>query len=89
MTKNEFLRLEQELIGIAKRHNAEFNDRMSDFDEIPFFIINKHNVPVLADMRMLAERYGISDAVDSQPSWGYVALDFSFVNAEECEWINQ
>lgn len=76
ITKEQMLDLEQELISLAEKHKAEYSNQMRDYEDAPFFAIYKHNVPVLADIRMLAEKYGVQDAVCSEPSWGYVALEF-------------
>lgn len=78
MNAETYKQMQQDLISLAKSHNAEYIDSLTDFDdEYPCFTILKHNVPTIADMRMLAEKYGVTDVLVSDGSWGYVALDFT------------
>ena len=77
MDKQTYKQMEQDLITLANNHNAEYSNQLTDYDDFPCFTILKHNVPTIADMRMLAEKYGVSDVLVSDGSWGYVALDFT------------
>ena len=56
MNKETYKQMEQELITLANNHHAEYDNYLFDFEEAPFFTVHKHNVPTLADMRMLAEK---------------------------------
>lgn len=68
--------LEKELIALANSHECEYCNHIIDKDEDGerTFTFLKYNVPILADVRMLAEKHGLGDCVESNGGWGYVAL---------------
>ena len=92
MDKQTYMQMERDLIALANNHRASYVNHLYDFDDIPYFSVMAHNVPTLADMCMLAEKYGFEDCIDSNASWGYVALDLSFHEFEDedglIEFIN-
>ena len=88
MNKETYKQMEQELITLANNHHAEYDNHLFDFEEAPFFTVHKHNVPTLADMRMLAEKYGFEDAIDSQPSWDFVTLDLGMHEFKDEDELN-
>lgn len=66
--------LETELIALAETHKCEYSNHLHDEDDERCFTFLKYNVPLLADVRMLAEKYGLDDCVETDGGWGYVAL---------------
>lgn len=65
--------LELKLTNIAKMHKAEITK--VDEDNITCFVILKCNIPLLADVRIACEEYGVEDYIESSDSWGYIGID--------------
>lgn len=68
--------LEGKLAHLAEIHHCKFS--VDHEDEMPCFIFMKCNVPLLADVRMACEEYGVEDCIDSSDSWGYISVDLNY-----------
>lgn len=68
MEKEKFI---NEFINLGKSHNADVLRGEDD----AYVTILKCNVPTLADVRMLADKFGIGyENVESSDSWGYISV---------------
>jgi hypothetical protein len=75
MTELQIKEMEQKLAHLAETHHCQMI--VNTEDEMPCFTFDKCNVPLLADVRMTCEEYGVQDCVESSDSWGYVGVDLN------------
>lgn len=70
--------LEGKLAHLAETHKCKFLVNCMNDDEMPCFYFMKCNVPLLADVRMACEEFGVEDCIESSDSWGYIGVDLNY-----------
>lgn len=68
--------LEGKLAHLAETHKCKFS--VNHDDDMPCFTFMKCNVPLLADVRMACEEFGVEDCIESSDSWGYIGVDLNY-----------
>lgn len=71
--------LKKDFAQICKNHNdtGHSDGSVDEYDHTFTITAMDCNVPLLSDVRMLADAYGLSsDNVESDDGWGYVGINF-------------
>lgn len=77
MSREEILKqMEHDLRVLARNHKVEVRIENPDVDGDFLATLTGANVPLVNDMRMLAEAYGLvpAETVESDDGWGYTSI---------------
>ena len=91
ITKKQYDKMAAELVALAEKKGVKFSNQLYNSEDYPYFTINNYTVPTVADVTEIARKYKLpSCVIERQPSWGFIAIDFSlypYKSEEEAEKI--